>query len=247
MLLNPPDSIIIEEPRFILIYPHKHISQIDLKEKTLLIKDPGNSYRMKFIKDLFPAAQIKVIHLTRNPAASINGLIDGWLHRGFYSANLKEYLEQDQSLPPRLRIKGYSDRYEWGQWWWNFDRPPSWEQYIESTLEEVCAFQWSANNNQLMTMSQYGLKMCRVNFEDIIGNVQTRKNVFLKLLEFMQLDSQLITPLNLDNLPLIQSTAKPIGARWKRRESSILDVINGPEIMETSHQLGYHYEKIGEW
>ena len=41
-----------------------------------MIKTPSNAYRLPFIQALFPSARIRILHLVRNPAASINGLIE---------------------------------------------------------------------------------------------------------------------------------------------------------------------------
>lgn len=82
---NPPnDVLMIEEPPFILLKPARKAADRGLASKTLVLKSTFNSYRMDFIRELFPDARISVIFLTRNPGASINGLYDGWLHRGFF-------------------------------------------------------------------------------------------------------------------------------------------------------------------
>jgi hypothetical protein len=69
----------------------------------LVIKTPGNSYRLPFLRALFPKARFRVLHLVRHPAEAINGLVDGWLYHGFFA----------QNLPGRLRIGGYSDVEGW--------------------------------------------------------------------------------------------------------------------------------------
>ena len=41
-----------------------------------MMKTPSNAYRASFLRALFPNARVQVLHLTRNPAAAINGLVD---------------------------------------------------------------------------------------------------------------------------------------------------------------------------
>lgn len=84
-----------------------------------MIKTPGNAYRLGFLRAAFPNARLRVLHLTRNPAASVNGLVDGWLHHGFHAYRLDE----------PLRITGYADVRPADRHWWKFDLPPSWPEY----------------------------------------------------------------------------------------------------------------------
>jgi hypothetical protein len=76
---NPPHDpvTIIEEPPFILFSSWQHTAPSP--SAPLLIKTPSNAYRLPFFQKLFK--NFRVLHLTRNPAASINGLLDGWLEK----------------------------------------------------------------------------------------------------------------------------------------------------------------------
>ena len=68
----PPHHDILEEPPFILFAPWQRRG-----EGPLIIKTPSNAYRLPFFHRFFEGT--KILHLTRNPAAAINGLMDGWL------------------------------------------------------------------------------------------------------------------------------------------------------------------------
>ena len=130
---GPPGPFIVEEPPFVCIRPWRPASLDELQRMPVIVKTPSNVHRWDFLRGLFPSARIRVFHLTRNAAASINGLVDGWRYNGFYS---------HRSSNP-LRIAGYSDRTgPFGEHWWKFDVPPGWEDFAERPLVEVCAYQW---------------------------------------------------------------------------------------------------------
>ena len=247
--IGPPSAKLIEEPPFILVHPNQSVSATDLENKMLLIKDPVNSYRFEFLKQIFPNADVKIIHLTRNPAASINGLYDGWNHRGFFSTNLKGYeLVHGDINSIELNIEGYSNKYEWGKWWWNFDRPPSWEKYTSARLEEVCAFQWRANHEAILDyVENRNLKVCRIRFEDFIKNSYSRKHQLMRISRFLGIEDESKETLNVDRLPVVQATVAPKPMRWRSREKIILPAVYNRDVVTTCLRLGYDLKTIGEW
>ncbi|MBU0547951.1 MAG: sulfotransferase [Candidatus Omnitrophica bacterium] len=248
--LAPPSRILtIEEPPFILLSPCRKIDEMDLLGKSLLLKSSADCYRMGFIKALLPNARIKIIYLTRNPAASINGLYDGWLHRGFFSHNLKCSLANaNNSLSKSLNIRGYSGRHEWGRWWWKYDLPFGWLDYTQSPLEEVCAFQWVSANRALQEYLNKSKKQyLQVKHENIIKNLESRKKEINKILSFIGIRRSAVNQLNLSRLPVIQATSAPKAYRWKKRINILAPLISNPVIANMSFQLGYKRDRIEEW
>lgn len=247
----PPNSILmIEEPPFILLSPRRKIDEQDLSEKTLLLKSSVDCYRIHFIETLLPSADIKIIYLARNPAASINGLYDGWLSRGFFSHNLKFFFSNTKDLGPKmLAILGYSDRYEWGKWWWKYDLPPGWQDYAQRRLGEVCAFQWYSGNRAIQEyVDNKGKKQhCLVKYENIIGNVESRMTQIGRILDFVGINQNTLNQLQLDKLPIIQATQTPQPYRWKKRESILLPLLDSPKISRMCARLGYDKDRIEEW
>jgi len=249
--LAPPNAVLtIEEPPFILLSPERKVAGRDLADKILLLKSSVDCYRMHFIETLLPNANIKIIYLVRNPTASINGLCDGWLHRGFFSHNLKLFLDKNKmdSRQKMLQISGYSDTYEWGKWWWNYDLPPGWQDYVHSKLEEVCAFQWYSANRAIQEYLNKGQKQyCLINYENIIKNLESRTNEIGKIANFIGIKGDVAKLLVLDKLPIVQATETPQLYRWKKRRDVLLPVLNSPEISEMSGRLGYDKDNIEEW
>ena len=208
--VTPPVTLFtIEEPPFILLHPAKRAGAEDLRSSTLLLKSTVDCYRMNLLEKLFPTAVIQVIHLVRNPAATINGIFDGWRHRGFFSHNLGSCFSSHQHIK-ELKIKGYSDIYPHGASWWNFDLPPGWQEYADRELLEVCAFQWrSANAEILGNLVSSRLSHCRVKFEEIIRSHESRKLEFARILKFMEMSGAAAEQLRLHTLPVVQATLPP--------------------------------------
>ncbi|MFA5005458.1 MAG: hypothetical protein WC561_05000 [Candidatus Omnitrophota bacterium] len=240
----------IEEAPFVLLSPAQKARAVDLAEKTLLLKSSVDAYRMPFIRSLMPQADIKIIYLTRNPAASINGLYDGWLHRGFFSYNMEPLLKKyfKGSARMHLRIAGYSDKYEWGKWWWSYDLPPGWQEYVTGKLEEVCAFQWvSANTAISGYLKASGKQYCLARYEKIIESPESRRKEISMVLDFIGADHSALNQMGLDKLPTIQATEAPRVFRWKDRRGIILPVLEEPKVSLIAKQLGYRKDNFKEW
>jgi len=247
---SPPcKTLSIEEPPFILLSPRQKVQKSDLAEKFLLLKTPADCYRLPLIESLLPQANIKFIYLTRNPAASINGIYDGWLHRGFFSYNLKPFLLGKNTLKLKaLNISGYSDKFSWGKWWWKYDLPPDWQDYTQRSLEEVCAFQWKSAHQYIQKyLTQRKKKFLFVAYEDLIMSPESRVQALRKILEFANIDPLSLNKIELNELPLIQATQMPKFYRWKEREKLLLPLLKNPELGRICSSLGYRLKKMEEW
>jgi len=231
----PANLELIEEAPFVLAERYTAIDKEDLSNKTFLIKNPTNCYRKEFIKNLYRNAEIKIIHLTRNPAATINGLMDGWLHHGFFSFFLPEI---------ELEIDGYSKpNGTWhGKHFWNFDMPNNWLNLIDKPLVDVCAEQWFQAHKAILNSwyPEYKDNLLIVKLEDFL-NEDSRERV-IKDVELF-LNSGRMTKLSKggkDELPHVMATKKPRPQRWRDREDVIIDCLSSnPHIEDTAYQLGY--------
>lgn len=210
----------IEEPPFIIQTPRGH----PVSTAPLLLKTSTNVYRQEWIRALFPNARFHYVLLTRNPAASINGLIDGWMSPAFHSHFVGRFAP--------LNIEGYSD-----QNWWKFDLPPGWIHYIDRSLEEVCVFQWlSAYENALQTSASF----YRLRFEDIQNK---GFEALLPLFEFCG-----VCPLRIPNPGrVVMASRPPRPGRWKDRGSRMRSLLKNKKLREMANELGYSLELIEEW
>jgi hypothetical protein len=243
---GPPNgTVLIEEPPFILLEPRRRPNLGVLKSKALLLKSTVNSYRLDYILSLFPNADIRVIYLIRHPLASINGLCDGWLHRGFFSHNLRTFSEASRTSRKGLSIAGYSDTRPWTKWWWNFDLPPGWQGYTGRSLEEVCAFQWKSANRAVQTALQTrALPYLRIKFENLVSGVDSRKAVLRAVCRFLAVDFGAFRRPFLEAPPVIQATNPPNSERWLLRRATLLPLLGDRQLQEECSAMGYRENDI---
>lgn len=129
------DGAKLEEPPFVL--PKIGAQHAD----TLLLKTPQNAYRSGVLESVFGEAEFRYIHLTRNFAASMNGLMDAWASDYGFFAHLV------------------------GDRWWKLDMPPGWSKVFDRPLADRAFFQWEQANRAILA---YGREMFRVRFEDFL-------------------------------------------------------------------------------
>jgi len=231
---GPPNPYFcIEEPPFIIIRPRRRPTSVEIKTKPLLLKASIDAYRLPLLRKLFPNAEFKIIHLTRNPAASTNGLYDGWLDRGFFSHNLKGIA--------CLSISGYSNVADWGKYWWNYDLPPNWEKMIREPLEYVCGFQWySAHMTILESLAQEDqTNVLRIKFEDILSYTRQRWLTISRILKFIGIEFDHSLQSIVKKMPIVMATVPPSNKRWMRRKKIIWPVVTQRPITELATYLGY--------
>jgi len=245
----PNDLVLLEEPPFILLSPRATPSKTCLKDNILFLKSTVDCYNMPFLRQLLPNADIKVIHLTRNPFGSINGLYDGWLFRGFFSHNLKRLCASGRVKVKELNIRGYSDKYDWGKWWWKYDLPEGWQGYAGKSLEEVCAFQWYSANKAVQDHIKAGGKRnsLQVKYENIISGKGRRLTEIKKIFDFIGLDGKDIPALGLGKLPVVQATKSPKPYRWKARARLLAPLLKDKRICRMARSLGYDIRNTKEW
>jgi len=227
----PPSRLVIEEPPFVMISPGHPLTVEALATRPLIIKTPSNVYRLEFLRRLFPQARMRILHLTRHPAASINGLVDGWLYHGFFS----------HPLPGRLAIAGYSDRFpDWGQRWWKYDLPPGWQEWTARPLPEVCGFQWRAAHQATLDFIEHQpLDSLRVRFEDVIGTPACRRRCFGEIAAWLGVDAEPLLTASAGDLPPVMATCPPRRRRWFANAAMLRPVLNDPAILEMAARLGY--------
>ena len=214
----------IEEPPFVVPRNGRRpFTEDDAKNKVLLFKTPPDVYRVGMYEALFPNADIKYIHLTRGYAQTVNGLLDGWLSPvGFFSHDLRR-------AGLNLRIEGYSDRVPFGKWWWKFDLPPNWRDFLEAKLEDVCLNQWSSAHKAVFDS---GVKTLQLSFEDFLAAPDMAIRKIEKYLGLPEMDIP-------KNLPVMMATEVPKQKRWNKRNDLILSLGESEQVGKMMTLLGY--------
>lgn len=224
---GPPAEALVEMPPFVLPRPWRRASPEELATGTVVLTTPRNSYRLAFLRTVFPNARLRVVHLVRNPAASVNGLVDGWLHRGFFNVQVDR----------PLHIAGYSDRFPWGARWWNYDFPPDWQAVADLPLPLVCAAQWrSMHEAALAAVDELGLEVLRLRYEDLAGPTGPRDAALDALARFLGLGPAVLTG---TALPPVMATEPPRPGRWRARAEELAPVLRDRATLELAERLGY--------
>lgn len=220
-----PWARLLESPPFLRFLPWRAAAKSDLIERPLIIKSVGDPYRLSFYRTLFPNARLRVIHLRRNPAASINGLIDGWLSRTYQSFKVGD-----------LSIKGYSDGNQaWRREWWKFDLPPGWQNFRNASLNDVCAWQWSSAQNSILDwLDETKCDHAIVRYEDMIGSGESLQRTISTLCKWIG-----IRELKVAETRNVNAIVPPSHFRWKKRETEIMDIVKRDENRQLATRLGY--------
>lgn len=201
----------------------------DLRTRTLVLTTPRSSFRLGFLRDLLPTARLRVLHLVRNPAAAVNGLVDGWRHHGFFTC----------PVPAPLAIEGYSDQVPGGDRWWCFDLPPDWAAWTDRPLPEVCANQWTASHlAALAGTAVLGLDRHQLRFEDLVGPPERRARAVGDLAEWLGVDRAALAATVAADLPVVMATDAPAPGRWRAREAAILAALRTGPALDLADALG---------
>jgi hypothetical protein len=217
----------IEERPFITPHDHKRGLTPDDFEKTLVLKTSVDAYRLPWIREqLFPHVDVNVVHLTRNPAASINGLYDGWrLNRGFQTYDVGD-----------LSLDDYDSSL------WNYDLPPGW--YTDGRLVDICCRQWTQAHHHILRDIGAFDDTLRVKFEDLITDAESTVE---GIVDFAGLGESELLAENIGNLNEVMTTKEPERARWRKREDLVKGAIERADepFGAVVGELGYTEES--EW
>lgn len=217
----------IEERPFITSHDHKRGLREEDFDRTLVLKTSVDAYRLPWISDqLFPETDVDVVHLSRNPAASINGLYDGWrLKRGFQTYDVGD-----------LALEDYDGDL------WNYDLPPTW--YREGRLIDVCLEQWTQAHHHILEGREAFDDVLRVRFEDLLGET---KSTVEEVVEFADLGESDLLEENVEDLNQVMTTKDPEEGRWRKREDLVRGALDRADEPYGSvvERLGYTEES--EW
>ena len=216
-----------EDRPFVSSHHHKRGLIPDDFERTLVLKASGDAYRLPWIREqLFPETDVKVVHLTRNPAASINGLYDGWrLNRGFQTYNVGD-----------INLEDYDGSL------WCYDLPPGWE--TEGNLIDICLLQWVQAHRHILDHRDAFEDVLRVRFEDLLTDT---RSTITEIVEFANLGESTLLSENVEDPNKVMTTKEPRHARWRDREELVKNALDRADetYTEVVTELGYTEES--EW
>jgi hypothetical protein len=98
-------------------------------------KNNQNGLSVPYLYAMFPDAYF--IYVKRSPGDNINSLIEGW-------GKAEEFATWSSVLPARVAVD--NGRYNR----WCFFLPEDWRDYLDASIENVCAFQYSSINQTIL-------------------------------------------------------------------------------------------------
>ena len=224
-----PIGAVVEEPPFVPVGPWQRACASDL-EKPFIIKTPSNAYRLEFLRTLFPTARFRVLHLTRNPAAAINGLVDGWNYHGFHA----------HPVTPALSIPGFTDTRPQDAHFWKYDLFPGWRDVAHKPLVHVAAHQWAAAHRATLRFVSSHTDSMQIRFEDVVGPPAVRRDTFHRLIQWLGIPIHPRLARVIEQpLPPIMATARPRSRRWFARADALAPALALPIVQDTADRLGY--------
>ncbi|HEU5034617.1 MAG TPA: hypothetical protein VFT62_07670 [Mycobacteriales bacterium] len=230
----PPAAPVVEMTPYIGFRPWRPATGSELRHQPVVIAAPRNSYRLDWLVGQLAPARVRVVHLTRNPAASVNGLIDGWHHPAFFST----------PVPQRLDIAGYTELGAWGRSWWKFDVPPRWRELTTAPLAAVAAEQWRSTHAAALDFAARGdAPVLRVRYEDLVGPAAAREAVVLQLAEFIGADPAPLRDRVVAGIDPVMATAPPRQRRWAAGVHDLSPALAEPSVWEIAVALGYEAEE----
>jgi len=187
----------------------------------LVEKTPENCLRLPFLLALFPDA--RVLYLTRDGRSNVHSLVEGWK---------QPHLFPGYVVPEKLAIPGYARER------WAFTLIPGWRELAQSTLEEVCAWQWIRCNEAVLAHreeTQGQVPYLTIRYENLIAQPA---QVLPQVAAFLGLDFERDLGRYAEHLPQINAVSTPDRDKWRRQDPQVLarvDALIDP-MME---RLGY--------
>lgn len=178
----------------------------------LVEKTPANSLRIPLMASLFPDARF--IHLVRRGEDVVSSLMEGW-----------------------KRWSGCRSG-PWQYSGWHYLVPPGWRNWVDRTLQEICAFQWIESNRHAMTdiQSVPAQRRLLVRHEELIDDPRT---VYRRILSFCELDSLPAFDRIVDSLPQKVFTtggSPPRKGKWRQLHRAEIESV-GELIAPMNRQL----------
>ncbi len=120
-------------------------------------KNNQNGLCIPYLHALFPDAHF--IFVKRSPGDNINSLIEGW-------GKPEEFATWSRELREKVAIE--NGRYTQ----WCFFLSDGWRNYLNKSIEEVCAFQYCAINNEILAAKDQipSQQWSEVFYEDLVRN-----------------------------------------------------------------------------
>jgi hypothetical protein len=189
-----------------------------------LDKAPRNSLRMGYLRELFPDAWF--LFVKRDGRAAVSSLITAW------RSETGMFVGMPVSVP--LRIEGYEGTN------WKFVIPRGWEDFAQGhTLAEVCAFQWRACVEAILSAREEvpAERWVEVAYEDVLD--RPREEIGRVLAELgLPLEAEVLDHAVAAERYVSRAVTAPRPDKWRHENPEQVDRIL-PMIAPIMRRLGY--------
>lgn len=194
------------------------------QEYRVLDKTPPNTYRVGFLAEAFPDA--KFIYITRDGITNISSLISGWNDEERFAFKFREANPENKDI----NIEGYHGKV------WKFTHAPGWKEYLNSKLEEVCAFQWlSAHKHTQEAFEKIdSTRIMQLKYEDLVANPA---ELMKEVCEFSEIEFSGKVKKNSEALPVVSTNSKPDPKKWLKNKDRLEKIAD--KIKDMQESLGY--------
>ncbi|WP_329563595.1 hypothetical protein [Kitasatospora sp. NBC_01266] len=223
---GPPGRTIVEISPFLALRPCRRPAPAQPRN-VLVLKASSDAYRIPLLHELFTGWDVRELHLTRNPLAAVNGLIDGWEHRSFWQHDLSVH---GSAAGPRTD--------------WNFDLCEGWQELAAGPLPELAARQWTDPHRRIM---RHARSPVRLRFEDFQTGGAARQALMDRAAQASGLDFDDAARSAVERPRLVNSTSAPAPARWQRERPQLRALLDLPEVAEVCELLDYDVRAWAQW
>jgi hypothetical protein len=188
---------------------------------TMVHKNTRNTFRIAFLRAIFPDARF--VFVFRDGRANVSSLIEGWGFKRFHT----------------FQVPFTDDRGENKVRQWAFELPPNWKAWSSKSIPEICAFQWSAHNEFLLTYREQLPQGTYVNvrYEDLVRKTSSEVN---RLCGFLRLPvGKALRRASVRPKPVVE-TSLPQENKWLKRKDQIESVRH--IIQPMMDRLGYQWD-----
>jgi hypothetical protein len=188
-----------------------------------LDKAPRNSLNIPYLHALFPGAWF--VYLKRDGRAVVSSLLTGWRTPNAFPG---------RPVEGPISIDGY------GGATWKFLLPPGWRDYLTGrSLAEVCAFQWVASNEAILSGRDLvpPERWVETTYEEFVRTPRATTSFLLERLKLHPDGDVLGAADDLDR-HVTRAITPPAQDKWRTAHPEEVASIL-PAIEPTMHRLGY--------
>ena len=227
-LERAPSQLIVEITPFVILRP-RSLKTPGQSATTLLLKASSDAFRLHSMHALFESWDRRILQLTRNPLAAVNGLLDGWTFPGFW----QHQFGAESGLASQRRD-------------WKFDLVDDWRSLVDSPLVELAAQQWRVPCERILAYLE-DVPYTRLAFESFLEGELPRSQMLGQALRVLGLQADGSSQEAMKNPPTVNVTQTPRPARWRARAVELEPLLRDPRICITSQRLGYQLDEIFAW